>query len=84
MKNMLFAVLAVAIAFLAGTRVAGDSVQSGVAVQNSCVVPKSYGEFKGMTGTSFVFENSNSGIIKVLNCKGNNWTPDAQITRSDD
>jgi hypothetical protein len=46
-----------------------------------CTVPKSYGDFRGMSGSAFIFEDS-AGTIKTLTCETNNlWTPQIEIRR---
>ncbi len=70
-----------ALAFLLGTWTVKANPQSLPTPKARCTVPKSYGDFRGMNGSGFVFEDS-AGTIKTLTCETNNkWTPQIEILR---
>jgi hypothetical protein len=80
MKRLGLIVIA-ALAFLLGAWTVKANPQSTPIPKAGCTVPKSYGDFKGMSGSGFIFED-NAGIIKTLTCESNNkWTPQSEILR---
>jgi hypothetical protein len=81
MKRPVFVATLLAITFFAGIRTQQARSQQQPIAKATCTVPKSYGEFKGLSGSYFVFESSD-GTIKTLTCEANNrWTPQIQILR---
>jgi ABC-type sugar transport system substrate-binding protein len=81
MKKMSMAAIA-ALAFLLGAwTVKADPQTIPIPAKAICTVPKSYGDFKGMTGSAFIFEDS-ADTIKTLTCDSNNkWTAQIEIRR---
>lgn len=81
MKKTLLVVAAIVASFLSGSMTAKGNLQQEVTAKASCAVPKAYGDFKGMSGQVFIFENPSSGTIKTLTCATDGWHPQIQITR---
>jgi hypothetical protein len=81
MKRMLTIAGLITIGFLAGTLVVKATPQQEILAKVSCAVPKNQGEFKGMSGSIFIFEDPQSHTIKTLTCDQNGWHPQIQITR---
>ncbi|HYL83786.1 MAG TPA: hypothetical protein VE263_06105 [Candidatus Angelobacter sp.] len=81
MKKGLVVTALVVLAIFVGTRSAKGKPQQTIAAKFSCSVPKDYGDFKGMSGPVFIFENQSSGTIKTLTCEADGWHPQIQITR---
>jgi hypothetical protein len=84
MKKVLFGVAVLALTFLAGsfTVTGKQQTDQNITAKASCTVPKSYGDFKGMSGAVFIFENPANGTLKTLTCTSQGWEPQIQITRS--
>ncbi|HTC46601.1 MAG TPA: hypothetical protein VK722_04740 [Candidatus Aquilonibacter sp.] len=81
MKKQLTVATLLTITFFVGIRTERAISQQQPTPKASCTVPKSYGEFKGMSGSAFIFEGDD-GTIKTLTCETNNlWTPQIQILR---
>lgn len=81
MKKLGMAALAALAFFLAVWTVKADSQGIPIAAKAVCTVPKSYGDFKGMSGSAFIFEDS-ADTIKTLTCDTNNkWTAQVEIRR---
>jgi hypothetical protein len=70
-----------ALAFFLGAWTLKADPQDIPIAKARCTVPKSYGNFRGMSGSAFIFEDS-AGTIKTLTCEPNNkWTPQIEIRR---
>ena len=80
---MFVGVVFVMLAFGSGSHVAkGKPQDQDITAKASCTVPKSYGDFKGMSGSVFIFENPANGTIKTLTCTKDGWAPQIQILRN--
>ena len=81
MKKGFVVVALVVLAFFVGSRTAKGRPQQTIAAKVSCNVPKDYGDFKGMSGPVFIFENPSTGTLKTLTCEADGWHPQIQIIR---
>jgi len=81
MKKQLTIAILLTITFFAGICAERARSQQQPTAKAICTVPKSYGAFKGMSGSAFIFEGDD-GTIKTLTCETNNlWTAQIQILR---
>lgn len=81
MKKSLLVAAILTITFFAGVCTEQARSQQQPSAKAVCIVPKGYGQFKGMSESVFIFEDDN-GTIKTLTCETNNrWTAQIEIRR---